>query len=57
MDTTPLIRSRMPEVFEQRPPDGVLAPDDIAETYFALVNQKRSAWTHEVDLRPWKEPW
>jgi NAD(P)-dependent dehydrogenase (short-subunit alcohol dehydrogenase family) len=54
---TPLIRSRMPEVFEERPPDGVLAPEDIAETYLALVGQKRSAWTHEVDLRPWKEPW
>jgi NAD(P)-dependent dehydrogenase (short-subunit alcohol dehydrogenase family) len=54
---TPLIRSRMPEVFAQRPPDGVLAPDDIAETYLALVDQKRSAWTHEADLRPWKEPW
>jgi NAD(P)-dependent dehydrogenase (short-subunit alcohol dehydrogenase family) len=54
---TPLIRRTMPQVFEARPADGVLNPDDIAETYFALHSQRRSAWTHETELRPWKEPW
>jgi NAD(P)-dependent dehydrogenase (short-subunit alcohol dehydrogenase family) len=54
---TPLIRSRMPQVFAERPADGVLNPDDIAETYWAIHSQARSAWTHEVDLRPWLEPW
>lgn len=36
--------------------DGVLAVDDIADAYWALYCQKRSAWTHELDLRPFKEP-
>ena len=54
---TPLIRSRMPQVFEDRPEDGVLLPDDIAETYWNLHCQKRSAWTQETELRPWKETW
>jgi NAD(P)-dependent dehydrogenase (short-subunit alcohol dehydrogenase family) len=37
-------------------PDGAVHPDAIAETYWQIHNQHRSAWTHEVDLRPWKEP-
>jgi hypothetical protein len=36
-------------------PDSMLAPDAIAETYFAIVKQPRSAWTWEVELRPWVE--
>jgi NAD(P)-dependent dehydrogenase (short-subunit alcohol dehydrogenase family) len=35
--------------------DGALHPDAIAETYWQIHSQPRSAWTHEVDLRPWKE--
>jgi NAD(P)-dependent dehydrogenase (short-subunit alcohol dehydrogenase family) len=54
---TPLIRRMMPQVFEERPADGVLAPEAIAEAYYALHTQHRSAWTHEMELRPWKEPW
>jgi hypothetical protein len=38
-----------------RPKDGLLSPDDIAESYGALHAQPRSAWTHELDLRPWVE--
>jgi NAD(P)-dependent dehydrogenase (short-subunit alcohol dehydrogenase family) len=36
-------------------PDSLLDPDDIAATYWDVVNQKRSAWTWEVELRPWVE--
>ncbi len=54
---TPLIRRMMPQVFEERPSDGVLNPDDIAEAYWDLHRQRRSAWTQETELRPWKEPW
>jgi NADP-dependent 3-hydroxy acid dehydrogenase YdfG len=35
--------------------DSELEPDAIAQTYMAILKQHRSAWTHEVDLRPWKE--
>jgi NAD(P)-dependent dehydrogenase (short-subunit alcohol dehydrogenase family) len=35
--------------------DGLLAVDAIADAYWALHQQTRSAWTHELDLRPFKE--
>jgi len=35
--------------------DSLLEPAAIAETYLALHRQHRSAWTHELDLRPWVE--
>ncbi len=35
--------------------DGLLHPDSIAETYWHLHQQPRNAWTHELDLRPFKE--
>jgi NAD(P)-dependent dehydrogenase (short-subunit alcohol dehydrogenase family) len=35
--------------------DGLLAPDAIADVYYQLHTQARSTWTHELDLRPFKE--
>jgi len=38
--------------------DGLLRPDHMAETYYHLAQQHRSAWTHEIDLRAWTDvPW
>lgn len=37
--------------------DAVLKPDDVAQAFVALHRQPRSAWTHELDLRPWRESW
>lgn len=38
---------------EGEPPrEDVLKPAEIAEAYYQLYRQKRSAWTHEIDLRP-----
>jgi NADP-dependent 3-hydroxy acid dehydrogenase YdfG len=37
--------------------DEILKPEDIAANYVWLHRQPRSAWTHEVDLRPWGETW
>jgi NAD(P)-dependent dehydrogenase (short-subunit alcohol dehydrogenase family) len=40
----------------QRGQDALLHPEAIAETYWQLHQQHRSAWTHEIDLRPFCEP-
>ena len=39
----------------ERPPDGLLDPGAIAAGYLMLHRQHRSAWTQELDLRPWVE--
>ncbi len=43
------------ELAKERGPDALLSPDAIAENYYRLHTQHRSAWTHELDLRPWVE--
>jgi NAD(P)-dependent dehydrogenase (short-subunit alcohol dehydrogenase family) len=40
----------------ERGTDGLLEPAAIAETYLHVHSQARSAWTWEVELRPWVEP-
>jgi len=48
------IRSdRRPEPADR--PDAMLDPDAIAESYLHLVKQHRSAWTWEIEVRPWVE--
>lgn len=47
--------SRFPAAKERAGEDGMLQPDAIADAYFALFAQPRSAWTLELDLRPYKE--
>ncbi len=37
--------------------DEILKPAEIAANYVWLHDQPRSAWTHEIDLRPWGETW
>jgi NAD(P)-dependent dehydrogenase (short-subunit alcohol dehydrogenase family) len=54
---TPWIRENFPERAALKPQDGILEPDAIAEMYWMLHRQPRSAWTHELDLRPWMETW
>jgi NAD(P)-dependent dehydrogenase (short-subunit alcohol dehydrogenase family) len=39
----------------ERPPEALLEPDDIAQTYWQIHTQKRSVWAFDVDLRPWVE--
>jgi NAD(P)-dependent dehydrogenase (short-subunit alcohol dehydrogenase family) len=50
------LRSRRPETIRERGEDGLLNIEAIAEAYWQIHRQARSAWTHEIDLRPFKEP-
>ena len=50
-------RENIPDLDQRLAEDRVLKPDDIALNYLSLHHQKRSAWTHEMDLRPWSESW
>jgi len=54
---TAWIRENFPERAARKAQDGILSPDAIAESYWMLHSQPRSAWTHELDLRPWIESW
>ena len=47
--------ARRPEIKDQRGPDGLLNIAAIADAYWILHHQHRSAWTLELDLRPWAE--
>ena len=47
---------RRPELVKERGEEGLLGIDAIAETYWHIHRQALSAWAHEVDLRPYKEP-
>lgn len=51
------IRENVPDADERRADDRLLNPDHIAQNYVMLHNQPRDSWTHELDLRPWKENW
>ena len=53
---TEWIKANFPDRYDAGP-DAILNPDHIAETYWQLHRQPRSAWTFEMDLRPWKETW
>jgi NAD(P)-dependent dehydrogenase (short-subunit alcohol dehydrogenase family) len=49
------LRTRRPEVIRERGEDGLLGIDAIADTFWHIHRQPRSAWAQEVDLRPFKE--
>ena len=42
-------------IARKQPGEGMLAPDAIAELFWQIHAQPRSAWTFEADLRPWAE--
>ncbi|HUC18614.1 MAG TPA: SDR family NAD(P)-dependent oxidoreductase [Acetobacteraceae bacterium] len=50
------LRTRRPEAAKERGEDGLLGIDAIAESYWQIHRQTRSAWSFEIDLRPFKEP-
>jgi NAD(P)-dependent dehydrogenase (short-subunit alcohol dehydrogenase family) len=54
---TRFIADNFPERYALKDRDGILSPEAIADSYWNLHCQHRSAWTHELDLRPWIEAW
>jgi NAD(P)-dependent dehydrogenase (short-subunit alcohol dehydrogenase family) len=54
---TEFIRANFPERYALKEKAGILDPEAIADAYWQLYQQNRSAWTHELDLRPWSEAW
>jgi NAD(P)-dependent dehydrogenase (short-subunit alcohol dehydrogenase family) len=44
-------------MMKDKPDDFFIAPDDLADTAFHLTKQPRSAWSFEVEARPFKESW
>ena len=51
----PWIKENFPDIYKLKEVDGILKPDDIAEAYYNLHLQEKTAWTHELDLRPYME--
>ena len=50
------LRKGAPQMVQQRGEDGLLGIEAIADVYWQIHSQPRSAWAHEIDLRPFKEP-
>lgn len=42
-------------LLRQKGDDGALLPDEVAKSFLAMHQQNKTAWTHEMDLRPYKE--
>jgi NAD(P)-dependent dehydrogenase (short-subunit alcohol dehydrogenase family) len=54
---TEFIKGRHPDFDRAKAEELILSPDAIAAHYVMLHKQPKSAWTHELDLRPWGEKW
>ncbi|MBB5707101.1 SDR family oxidoreductase [Sphingopyxis panaciterrulae] len=54
---TEFIKGRHPDFDRAKAEELILNPDAIAANYVMLHRQPKSAWTHELDLRPWGEKW
>ena len=50
-------RRLFPDDFLSRSADGILQPAEVAQIYWQLHQQAKNAWSFEVDLRPYSEPW
>jgi NAD(P)-dependent dehydrogenase (short-subunit alcohol dehydrogenase family) len=51
------LEKAFPERVAKAGPEGLLGYEAIAENYWTLHRQPQSAWTQELDLRPFKESW
>jgi NAD(P)-dependent dehydrogenase (short-subunit alcohol dehydrogenase family) len=53
----PRVHRDMPELATSQAPNGLINPKSIAETFLWLHRQPPDAWTFELDIRPFNEPW
>ena len=51
-----IFRTHGPERVRERGEDGLFGLSAIADAYMHLLTHSKTAWTHEIDLRPYKEP-
>ena len=49
------VNSRFPQLKDRLGEDGMLGVDSIADAFWTLHQQEKTAWTLELDLRPYKE--
>lgn len=54
---TDATRELFPDWFDQRPDDAILKPEQLADIYWMLHMQPRSAWSFEIDVRSYLESW
>ena len=54
---TAFLKDRHPDFDRAKAEELILNPQAIAANYVMLHKQPKSAWTHELDLRPWGERW
>ena len=47
----------LPDLYASKGEGGIIEPDELAEIYWQLHKQPRSAWTFEQDARPFSESW
>ena len=52
---TAFIAENFPQRYALKDKEGIVNPEHIAQAYWQLHCQPRSAWSHEMDLRPWME--
>lgn len=50
-----IVRARIPEIEDRLGAEGMLDVDAVAESFWQVHRQHPSAWTQELDLRPFKE--
>lgn len=50
------VKELAPQLLADKPEDGAVSPEGVAETFWQIHGQPRTAWTHEIDLRPYSEP-
>lgn len=52
-----MIRNNAPDFADRLGDEGMLNVDEMADAFWSLHTQGRSAWTHELDVRPFGESW